>query len=178
MIPTPFTGPKGPARCAVPPPAAVKGVGMIPQRLDQTTLSLRQWLLMIAGVTVVGCLLVGQRNALVMQGYAVGAQVKQLHTHATDVAWLEADVTRLASPMHLARAVQQHHLTLVARSTLVPSRGLASGRTWRPLLRQHNVPTSQPDLTHRGQRDGGPSLTFAALSRTPSSREGRRDQHR
>ena len=79
---------------------------------------LTHWLMGIGVVVAIGCLQVAQRNALFLQGYAIGSRVSRLHTEQTDVAWLHARVTQLSSPTNLARAAQERQLKLVAWSTL------------------------------------------------------------
>ena len=81
---------------------------------------LSRWLALIALVVGFGGLQVAQRNALFLQGYALGDRMSRMHAQETEVAWLRARVTGLASPMHLAQVAQDRQLKLVAWSTLAP----------------------------------------------------------
>lgn len=79
---------------------------------------LDRWLILIAGMVVLGAAQVAQHHALYRQGYAVGASMKQVHEQQTNVGWLGARVAGLMGPAHLAALVDRQHLTLVARATL------------------------------------------------------------
>ncbi|MBI4341485.1 MAG: hypothetical protein HY598_04300 [Candidatus Omnitrophica bacterium] len=77
-------------------------------------------LVVIGLLVAVGMLKAVQRNALVLQGYALGERVERAHQEATDVSWLEARVLNLTSPDHLSEAANSRQLKLVAWSTLSP----------------------------------------------------------
>ena len=77
-------------------------------------------LLFISALAAVGLLKAAQRNALFLEGYALGEQTQQAHQTETDVAWLQTRVLNLTSPAHLADMVQARHLKLVAWSVLSP----------------------------------------------------------
>ena len=79
---------------------------------------MRRWCGLIAGMVILGCLQVAQRNALYFQGYAVGEQLQQLHTQETSLAWMQTHVVGLVSPTRLARVAQERRLNLVAWSAL------------------------------------------------------------
>lgn len=80
-----------------------------------------QQLMLIGGLAGLGCLYVGQRNALLLKGYAVGERVRQVHARETDVSWLQAQLTGLTSPARLAQAAEERQLNLVARLQLPSS---------------------------------------------------------
>jgi len=92
---------------------------------------LSRWLALIALLVGTGFLQVGQRNAIVLNAYAVGAGMRQVHAKETDVSWLDVEVASLASPARLAQVVRERRLKLVARPTLsaVPSLRLAAGNS-------------------------------------------------
>lgn len=81
---------------------------------------LGRWLMLVAVMVGMGLLQVAQRNAVFVKGYAVGERMHRVHTQATEVAWLHAEVEALQSPTHLAQVVQERHLKLVAWSPLAP----------------------------------------------------------
>lgn len=81
--------------------------------------------MMLIGVVVgIGCLQVAQRNALVLKGYVVGERLQKVHAQERDIAWLDADVTGLVSPSHLARVARERELKLVARLRFPPAGSL------------------------------------------------------
>lgn len=90
---------------------------------------LSRWLSLIALLVGIGFLQVGQRNAIILKAYAVGAGMRQVHAKETDVSWLDVEVAHLASPGRLAQVAQERRLKLVARPTLsaIPSIQLAAG---------------------------------------------------
>jgi hypothetical protein len=53
-----------------------------------------------------------------MKGYAVGAQVGEIHQRRIEVSWLEGDVVELSSPTRLAAEASRRKLKLVAWSAL------------------------------------------------------------
>ncbi len=79
---------------------------------------LGRWLALVGLMVGMGALRVAQRNAVFLKGYAVGERVRRVHAQETEVAWLNAEVEALQSPMHLARVAQERHLKLVAWSPL------------------------------------------------------------
>ena len=84
------------------------------------------WMGLIAALVGIGALQVSQRTAIVLSGYAVGSRMERVHDKETEVAWLDANVTGLASPGHLADVAKERRLNMVARSMLpLPSIGLA-----------------------------------------------------
>ena len=95
---------------------------------------LSRWLMLIAVVVGLGCLQVTQRNAMFLNGYAVGERLESLHTQETDVSWLRARVVGLRAPRRLAQIAQERQLKLVAWSALSPQlaedlSGMAQSRT-------------------------------------------------
>lgn len=82
-------------------------------------MSLSRWLFALGIMTGVGCLLVGQRMALTLQGYRLGADVRETHQRGGEVAWLETQVVNLSSPVHLAAVAKERKLELVARHTVI-----------------------------------------------------------
>ena len=85
-------------------------------------MSLSRWMVLIGSVVMLGCFQVAQCNALFLKGYAMGERTEHLHAQQTSLAWLNAHVTGLASPVQLAQAAQERHLTLIAWSTLSQGR--------------------------------------------------------
>lgn len=96
-------------------------------------MTLRRWFLLEAVLVGLGCLQVAQRNAILLNGYAVGARMERVHAQETSVAWLRNDVAGLASPTHLARVARDRQLAFVAWSTL-PAAG-QGGETAKPPVR-------------------------------------------
>ena len=86
---------------------------------------LAHWCALIALLAGLGCLQVGQRNAIILQSYAVGERMQQVHHQETDVSWLSARVTGLASPTRLAEVGQERGLKLVARTMFQPQTPLS-----------------------------------------------------
>ncbi len=84
---------------------------------------LAHWVTLIGLLVGLGCLQVAQRNALFLQGYAIGERMGRVHTTENDVAWLNMRVVGLASPTHLSQVAQERRLNLVAWSTLSPVPG-------------------------------------------------------
>lgn len=84
-------------------------------------MSLSRWMLLIAALVGFGCLKVSQQNAVFLAGYAVGERMARAHTQQTEVSWIGARVTGLASPAHLAEVAKDRRLKLVAWSTLAPT---------------------------------------------------------
>ncbi len=78
----------------------------------------RYWIVLIATLVGLGCLQVAQHNAMYLQGYALAEREHAVHTQRAQVSWLNAQVTELASPKHLAQVAQERRLNLVAWSTL------------------------------------------------------------
>lgn len=78
-------------------------------------MSIKKWAIAIGCVVGLGCLQVAQRNALLLQGYALGHRVEQMHEDQVVLHWLQADVTRLGSPSALADAAQMRKWKFVAR---------------------------------------------------------------
>ena len=64
--------------------------------------SYKSWLVALGLLLCVGFLQVFQRTAVIMKGYAVGSDIKYIHEHTTQVAWLESEVHEMHSPAHLA----------------------------------------------------------------------------
>ena len=91
-------------------------------------MALSRWMSLIGIVVALGCLKVTQQNAVYVKGYAVGERLANIHQQETDVAWLNARVTGLESPGHLARTAQDRQLKLVAWSTLSPERVMAAAK--------------------------------------------------
>ena len=89
-------------------------------------MKLAHWFLLIGLLMVVGLLQVTQRNAVLLEGYAVGDRVRQLHAQETQLSWLRAQVVGLRSPTHLAEVAQERKLKLVAWSTFSPAPTLAA----------------------------------------------------
>lgn len=81
-------------------------------------MSVKKWAIAIGLMAVLGCLQVAQRNALLLQGYALGHRVEQMHEDQVVLHWLQADVTRLGSPTALADAAQSHKWKFVAREVV------------------------------------------------------------
>ncbi|MBI4343503.1 MAG: hypothetical protein HY601_01640 [Candidatus Omnitrophica bacterium] len=79
---------------------------------------LTRWLTLIGIVMLLGWLQVIQRNNAYLQAYALGSLQQQLHREATEVAWMDVQVQRLASPTALARAQETRKLELAAWKTL------------------------------------------------------------
>lgn len=79
---------------------------------------LLRWFLLIGVVVGLGLLQVAQRNAIFLQGYAVGERMVKAHRESTDVSWLKARLDSLSSPAHLSEAAEKHRLKLVAWSVL------------------------------------------------------------
>ena len=88
---------------------------------------LAQWFLLIGLLMIVGLLQVTQQTAILLEGYALGHRVRQLHAQETQLSWLHAQVIGLSSPAHLAEVAQERKLTLVAWSTFSPVPTLATG---------------------------------------------------
>ncbi|MBI3321608.1 MAG: hypothetical protein HYZ91_05010 [Candidatus Omnitrophica bacterium] len=113
---------------------------------------LSQWMCLLALVVGLGCLQVGQRNALFLKGYAVGERVRHLHEQETEFSWLRARVAGLVSPVHLAQAARDRRLKLVAWSTFAsaPLRAVASRPDGDRRDRAADRVTGDPDrpLTH------------------------------
>lgn len=82
-------------------------------------MTISRWLSLIAVMVGFGGLRVAQHNALWLQGYAVGKQTQHLHAMESDVAWLKAQVTGLASPARLAEVAHERRLALVAWAPLI-----------------------------------------------------------
>lgn len=97
-------------------------------------MSLRRWFLLEAVLVGLGCLQVTQRNAILLNGYAVGASMERMHAQETSLAWLRNDVIGLASPTHLARVARDRRLTLVAWSVL-PAAAVQGGESANPPMR-------------------------------------------
>ena len=91
-------------------------------------MALSRWMSLIGIVVALGCLKVTQQNAVYLKGYAVGERLANVHRQETDVAWLNARVTGLESPGHLAQAAQDRQLKLVAWSMLSPERVMAAAK--------------------------------------------------
>ena len=121
---------------------------------------LSRWMLLIAVLVGLGCLEVAQRNAVVLKGYAVGAQTERVHTQRTEVAWLNMKVTGLSSPTRLAQIAQDRRLKLVAWSMLSPVPPLASVV---PL----GIPRSGED--RRRAEAGAPLAHLAAVDASQSA---------
>ena len=85
---------------------------------------LSRWLLLIGIVVGLGCLQVVQRNALLLQGYAIGERAHRVHEEETAVAWLNAEVDGLASPGRLAQTSRDQRLALVAWAPLSPTQSI------------------------------------------------------
>jgi hypothetical protein len=81
---------------------------------------LLRWLAAVGVVFGVGLLQAAQRNALVLNGYAVGARVTRAHAEENDLRRLRTEVAGLASPAELARFADRHDLTLVAWTPAAP----------------------------------------------------------
>jgi len=78
---------------------------------------LSRWMLLIAGLVVLGCLTVAQRTALFVTAYGVGDRMQQVHTKTVEVSWRTARLAGLSSPQHLAGLAKERGLQLVAWST-------------------------------------------------------------
>jgi hypothetical protein len=89
---------------------------------------LSRWMGLIGIVILFGCLKVGERNALYFKGYAVGDRLQRIHAQETGVAWLNAEVTEMVSPVRLAQTAQDRKLKLIAWSTLSPDRAALVAR--------------------------------------------------
>lgn len=83
-------------------------------------MKLSRWFLLIGSVVGLGLFQVTLRNAIFMQGYAVGERVATAHRETTEVAWLEAKLVGLSSPGHLSDTAEKQKLKLVAWSVLEP----------------------------------------------------------
>ena len=83
-------------------------------------MSMSRWLMLIGVVVALGLLRVAQRTGLLLQGYATGTLLHDVHREETEVAWLTTQVQGLSSPMHLASAAADQHRALVAWA-LLPS---------------------------------------------------------
>ena len=79
---------------------------------------LSRWMGLVGLMVGLGCLQVAERTAVVLKGYAVGDRLSRAHIASADVAWAESRVTGLTSPVHLALAAHERHLTLVAQASL------------------------------------------------------------
>ena len=93
------------------------------------SMRLSRWMAVIGVMVMIGCLQVAQRNALLLKGYAVGERMHQVHTQESDVAWLSAEVTGLASPSHLASVAAERRLKLVAWLRFPPASSLVREMT-------------------------------------------------
>ena len=116
---------------------------------------LSRWMGLIGIVVALGCLKVTQRNALFLQGYAVGERLAQMHKQETDVSWLHAQVTGLESPGRLARAAQDQQLKLVAWSTLSPERAVAALQSAEGDVMAEGPSGVEPRLDHVAALDPG-----------------------
>ena len=87
-----------------------------------------RWLLLIAVMVGVGLVQVAWHNAVYFTGYAIGDRLHRVQIMEREVAWLDTQVTRLGSPVHLADVAQQRQLTLVAWSTMPSSPAAPSTR--------------------------------------------------
>lgn len=87
---------------------------------------LSRWMLVIGMVVGLGCLQVAQRNAILLKSYAVGERTDRIHARQNEVAWLQAHVTELSSPTHLAQVAEERHLKLVAWLRLPPTPSFVS----------------------------------------------------
>ena len=102
---------------------------------------LSRWMTFIGIVVGLGCLRVSQRNAIYLQGYAVGSRATRLHAQETDLAWLRSRVNGLSAPSRLAQIAEERRMKLVAWSPLPedagasPSAGATAGlpRTGLPV---------------------------------------------
>jgi len=86
---------------------------------------LPRWLMLIGVLVGLGCLQVAQRNAVTLQGYAVGERLRRVHAEETAVSWLQTEVRTLASPSRLAQVSDDRQLKLVAWSPLPPTPSVA-----------------------------------------------------
>ena len=118
---------------------------------------LTHWLMLIGLLVGLGCLQVAQRNALLLQGYAIGERMGRVHTTETDVAWLNMRVVGLASPTRLSQVAQERRLNLVAWSTLSPVPGSV-----RPIP----VGTVQGTAGDQQSHGAGPFVHIAAAGDT------------
>lgn len=78
-------------------------------------MAVKKWAIAIGLMVGLGLLQVAQRNALLLEGYALGERVEQMHKDQVVLHWLQADVTRLGSPSALADAAQTRKWKFVAR---------------------------------------------------------------
>ena len=111
---------------------------------------LSRWMTLIGIVVALGCLEVSQRNAIFLKGYALGDRLGQVHTQETDVSWLNAHVTGLASPGRLSQVAQERRLKLVAWSTLSPG-GAIRAAEWDAVA--DGMTASVPRLDHVASLD-------------------------
>ena len=93
---------------------------------------LSRWLILIGIMVGLGCLQVAQHNALLLKGYVVGGQIRDVHRQEADLSWLNGQVVNLSSPAHLARVAQARRLNFVAWSTLSPA-PVRAGTTATPV---------------------------------------------
>lgn len=87
---------------------------------------LSRWMLVIGIMVGLGCLQVAQRNAILLKSYGVGERMNRIHARQTELAWLQAHVTELSSPTHLAQMAQERRLKLVAWWRLPPTPSMVS----------------------------------------------------
>jgi hypothetical protein len=76
--------------------------------------------MLIVALMGIGMMKVAQHNAVVMKGYSLGEQTRNIHTARTDLAWLEAEVTGMGSPTYLLEHADEENLKLVAWSQVEP----------------------------------------------------------
>jgi hypothetical protein len=88
---------------------------------------LSRWFMLIAVLVAIGAMQVGQRNAVVLQAYALRERVDRVHVETTDVSWLSAEVDGLASPESLSRIATERELKFVAWATLDPEPAVPVG---------------------------------------------------
>lgn len=120
---------------------------------------LSRWMILIAIFVSLGCLQVAQRTTMVLKGYAVGERMQRVHAQENAVAWLDAQVTGLGSPVRLAQAQEDRQLKLVAWSRLSP--GLALVRVGPGPILPLVAPPAAP-------AEAGPTGRTAPEGRGPS----------
>ena len=81
-------------------------------------MTLTRWFLLIGVMAVLGIARVAQRTALWLTAYDVGRHITSVHELENQTQWMGAKLAGAQSPLHLARAARERHLTLVAWSPM------------------------------------------------------------
>ncbi len=118
--------------------------------------------LTLVGVLVaVGCLQVAQRNTVLLKGYTLGQRMHDLHAQETAVSWLDAEVTTLASPVHLSAVARKRQLKFVAWSTIPLA----------PAFAREGIASTEP-VGQGAIRSGQPKVIATADAASPVDDDG------